>query len=260
MEMEIDKITRKEHLESVVVRDEVPEYHWWSRLPNIVLEKVDDPYEGWLLFTIRKIVGDGALDGVCYMSLRNLAKVAKMAHSTVAKKIRSLAEKGLIEAELKKAPVRSRGWEVWHITIPRSLWEDNEREWQERKVYGRRTDPGSVHGTPETVRGNAKSVHQAVSTNNHITKNRIQEEPDNNSVLNLKKEKLKGFGLIGGVVDEIAEKHSLDWIEKAIEAMGQPGGVVYLHREGWEPEERGGSREELRYRYLKGEYGNHVEY
>jgi len=112
--------------ERVEIRDEAPEWHWWTRLPNIVLEKIENPFEGWLLLVIRKVAGDdlknGCPVGVCSMSQRKLAEVANMSRTQVSRTMHALLQKGLIEGELKKAE-DGEGWPVWHITIPRSLWE-----------------------------------------------------------------------------------------------------------------------------------------
>lgn len=159
--------------EKIVIRNEAPEWHWWTRLPNIVLERVDDPYELALLFVIRKVAGDDADDGVCYMSLRSLAKLAKMGKSTADRKIRSLSKKGLIEAKLKKAPTKSQGWKVWHIRIPRSLWEENERaycEYPKEKVSQRGTDR---QDESQSVPERGESVPEISPTKNHIKKNHI---------------------------------------------------------------------------------------
>lgn len=152
-----------------IIKDEVPEWHWWTRLPNIVVAKVDDPYELALLFRIRKVVGD-AEDGVCYMSTRTLAGIAKMHFNTVCKKIHSLAEKGLIRAELKEAP---RGWKVWHINLPRSLWEENEAAYRQLSVQ---TEPTVHQGLQDCTPRVTGTVHQECSTKNHITKNHIKKK------------------------------------------------------------------------------------
>jgi|GEM_PF-4289298 len=153
-----------------VIKDEEPDRHWWTRLPNIVLSKVDDPYELALLFVIRKVAGDGE-NGICYMSTRTLAGIAKMGHNTVKRKIHSLAEKGLINTELKKAP---RGWKVWHITFPRSVWEENEKVY--RELSQKRTEiPLEEPTVPEKdrdcTREEGGTVPEEGSTKNLSTNN-----------------------------------------------------------------------------------------
>lgn len=158
-----------------VIKDEAPDYHWWTRLPNIVLSRVDDPYELALLFVIRKVAGD-AEDGVCYMSIRNLAKAAKMGRSTVNRKILSLAEKGLIQAKKKKAP---RGWKVWHITLPRSLWEENEevyRELSQRGTHREQEQPSVPEISRGCPRDKPATVPEISPTKNHGTKNHITKK------------------------------------------------------------------------------------
>lgn len=152
-----------------IIKDEVSEWNWWTRLPNIVLTKVEDPHEGWLLFAIRKVAGDNPEDGVCYMTMQNLADLAKMGRSTVRKKIHSLADKGLIRAEIRKAP---KGRNVWHITVPRSLWEENEEAYRQ---LSEATDPLESMGTPDVpdryTREYGTGTPDHAKTKNHTKKN-----------------------------------------------------------------------------------------
>jgi len=62
------------------------------------------------------------------------------------------------------------------------------------------------------------------------------KEHANDSVSD-KEKVLRDFGLRGSVVAQIAESRDMNWIRKAMAEMDkpEPGGVVYLHREGWEP-------------------------
>jgi len=124
--------------EAVVVQQrEKRKWHRFTRLPNNVLQKVESPYELALLFVIRSSYLDdlqeGSHPGVCKKSLRTLGKEAKMSHHTVSKTIRSLLAKGLLEGE-KRIPENGKsGWPCWHLTVPRSLWEENEALWEEER-------------------------------------------------------------------------------------------------------------------------------
>lgn len=155
-----------------VIKDEAPEWHWWTRLPNIVLSKVGDPYELALLFVIRKVAGDDPDDGVCYMNLHSLAGQAKMDIKTARKKIHSLVKKGLIRAELKIGP---RGFKVWHITLPRSLWEENEAAYHQLSVPTEpviEESPTTLGREPSTTLGRETPTTLGRHTKNHtMTKN-----------------------------------------------------------------------------------------
>lgn len=76
---------------------------------------------------------------------------------------------------------------------------------------------------------------------------------------------LRTLGLNAPLLTEIANSHDLNWCRAAASEVDRPGGIVHLHRQGWQPTGKGkrakprrGSRED-RYRYFKGEYADYLE-
>lgn len=77
---------------------------------------------------------------------------------------------------------------------------------------------------------------------------------------------LRTLGLNAPLLAEIANSHDLNWCRAAASEVDRPGGIVHLHRQGWQPTGKGkrskprrGSRED-RYRYFKGEYADYIEH
>lgn len=221
------------------------QWHWWTRIPNIIFEELTDAYEFRLYFHYKRVCGD---HGVCWQTNENIAKMTGMSAGMVTKARRALEEKGLIRCEMRK-PLGSRGRPCWHVTIL-DIWEKNEQVYQAR--YGKQISSRDEQsqGICSPDEGNAsphegyRSPHEGYPSPREAKKNPIknihpknihQQQPldDANQSYTL----LKKFGLKGRLLSEIARYRDPLWCRWAIERSRRPGGVVELYRNGSRPED-----------------------
>lgn len=243
------------------IHDESPKRHWWTRIPNIVLEKLPNPWEFKLYFTLKKIAGE---EGECWYTTEHLAKIAGMSVGSVVKYRQELERKGLIKCLLRK-PINqrtgepSRGRPCYHSTIV-DIWDENEARWREIRSEGISSRDEEKAGVSSPREG-LSSPDEGYRSPDEATKNlrkKNREEDIDDVEENLKV--LRDFGLNDPPLTEIATSRSTAWVEAAIQGVDSPGGVVHRHRENWQPSDKGRRTKEDRYRYFKGKYADCIEY
>lgn len=158
------------------VKDQAPEYHWWTRLPNIVLERIETPYQLTLLFVYKKIAAEA---GECWFTMEKIAEMAKMSMGKASQTRRGLEKLGLIKVELRK-PKKSRGRPCCHVTVV-NIWEENEAEW--RRICAereRRLVPEEIFSSPheeiEEIPASS-SPHEGYPSPREATKNKEEDIP-----------------------------------------------------------------------------------
>jgi len=185
----------------------------------------------------------------CWPSYSTLAKETGMSRRQAIRAVKRLATEGLILKEPRKD-------DAGDPTSNRYILLDFDPE---NEGSAKETPPGEQE-LPQVVSGSDHGSARETPKGEPSKENKSKGEPNSNTNLELKKKTLRDLGVVGRIVPEIAEKHGLNWIEAAFERMGKPEGIVYLHREGWEPTAEKQSPEEVRYRYIEGEYAEYVQH
>lgn len=102
----------------------------YARMPRIIRKKYPQvsKLNKLLYMYLRDICGES---GVCFRSIRSLAKETDFSIGYISKNIPVLQQAGLIHAELKKRS-SGKGWEVYHISIV-DIWDLNAKFLEEEK-------------------------------------------------------------------------------------------------------------------------------
>lgn len=199
-----------------------PGWHWASHEIMDIYGAKLGPYGLAIYYALCRHANQ---NGESWPSHATLARETGMSVTSVKKAIKRLLgeEEGLEELKLIKKQTRQ-----YESNGPRS----NLYTLQEIPTLGRDTpQPGASHASDlgrDTATKKKQSKREPFKNNN-------VSEPSPTSSLSDKKKILRDFGLTGPIITQIANSHDMTWIQAAIMQMREPGGVVYLHREGWEP-------------------------
>jgi len=191
-------------------------------------------------------------DRECWPSLQTMADETGMSRRQAIREVDRLVEIGLIKKESRTNDQHGDPDSNLYIIV------DPARQ---RGGSDRESPPSDLQSP-----GVVNTSHQGSDRESPKGEPLKDNQSKDNGGMKDTYEFLRKFGLDDPLLTEIANSHDLDWCRAAASEMDQPGGIVHLHRQGWESSvQRRRSRSaraspEDRYRYIQGEYADYVEH
>lgn len=118
------------------------ERKFWVQVPNIITEMGLSVYAVSLYLRIKRRAGD---DGVCYETVRNMAKGCKMSVGRISKAKRELEAAGLIRIETERS---THGGRPYHIITIVDVWEMNHNKYSQDHHMTLQVSPRDLARSP----------------------------------------------------------------------------------------------------------------
>lgn len=200
--------------EGVRVKDESNDRKYFTITPRIVSAYARNSHDLALWETVKDVAGEG---GECFLNTEQLAILAGISTGQASNSRKYWIKIGFLKGEIRKDPGYSQA--VWHLSVP-DIWAKNI-EWCEKypKIKDRLAFR-AAHKSLHRVKPSPSEGKPSPSETKKSQYKKNQEDRDlADAVIFTALENLTG-GLNTDTprfVDTWKEKHSLEWILKAIE-------------------------------------------
>jgi len=202
----------------------------WHRADNRVIDDYGAKLGPYGLAVYYSYCRRANQNGQCWPSHATTARDTGMSVTSVKKAEERILELKLMKKEDRRyKPSGPRSNLITLLEVPTLRCQATEA--QVPGDQGLRRDATTKNTKVEKTKGRTYSTTGA-SRSHEST----DSQEENDSVSDREKV-LRDFGLRGSIVLEIAKNRNMAWIRKAMKEMDkpEPGGVIFLHRQGWEP-------------------------